>query len=125
VAVGGGTGPQGGLSGGEGNAHLLGSSGVSHHRCRVKSLHQLAQHLQQSEVDRARLGRQKMMEGRRGGATHGAGSKPRRQACWRIGGSQARGRGGGGFGGSGRVVYLVWQDGRWVGGKNLYDLDAI
>jgi hypothetical protein len=31
----------------------------------------------------------------------------------------------GGFGGSGRVVYLVWQDGRWVGGKNLYDLDAI
>jgi hypothetical protein len=48
----------------------------------------------------------------------------RRQAWWRIGGSQARGRGGGGaarespgFGGSGRLSSLVQEDGRmgWSG----------
>jgi hypothetical protein len=76
------------LSGGEGNAHLLGSSGVSHRCYRVKSLHQLAQHLQQSEVDRTRLGRQKMMEGRRGGATHGARSKPPPCDGKHVGGSE-------------------------------------
>jgi hypothetical protein len=108
------------LSGGEGNADLPGGRGVSPCRRRAKGLHQLAQHLQQSEMDRARLDRQKMMEGRTrrgggGGATHGSGSEPPPRGGKHDGGSEGAKHGDGeeearrgrAQGLAGRVVYLV------------------
>jgi hypothetical protein len=63
-----------------------------------------------------------MMEGRRGGATHGAGSEPPPRDGKHVGGSEGAKHGDGGEEGglAGQVVYLVWQDGRWVGLEFLF-----
>jgi hypothetical protein len=62
-----------------------------------------------------------MMEGRRRGATHGAGSEPPPRDGKHVGGSEGAKHGDGEEGGlAGRVVYLVCLDGRWVGLEFLF-----